>query len=67
LNRLSNCDFGSFADPGDPVRFPVVSSTIRAANEVQQFALDLSVTAAVIGARHSQRALESKCWQARQA
>jgi len=61
LKRLSNCAFGSFEDPADPVRFPVVSSTIRAANDVQLFALDLSVTAEVIGARHSQRALVSKC------
>jgi hypothetical protein len=64
LKRLSNWDFGSLAEPGDPVRFPVASSTIRAAKDVQLFGADLSDTWAVIGARHSQRAPESKCWHA---
>ena len=66
MKRLSNWDFGSFEAPDEPVRLPVASSTRRAANDVQVFALDLSVTGAVISARHSQRALESKCWHARQ-
>ena len=59
LNRLWNCSLAPPVPCVEPLRFPVESSTSRAAYSGQLLALPLSETGFSIGARHCQRAPES--------